>query len=85
MPQTREEVLDHIDKLLEDHATSVHQEIKKFLASGAVDLEEWDNNYALPKTLYIQALLNIARDWSMHRLSRREQRTLKNLRRFSSI
>ena len=51
MPQTQEEVLDHIDSLLGDLVASVRREIKKFLESGARTREE--NDYGPSSPLYM--------------------------------
>ena len=60
MAQTREQVISKVDALLKDVRAEVQQEVRRLLSSGAVNVDEADDNYRVPKLLYIAALKRLA-------------------------
>ena len=58
--QTHKEILEKVAALEEDLHEQVVREITRLLSTGAVNLEEYTNDFYLPKILYTQALRNIS-------------------------
>jgi hypothetical protein len=77
MAQTREQIMAKIDDLLADARTAVHKEAQLLLTSGAVDIDEAEDDYRLPKLLYSAALTRLADSYAP--LNAADRQLLKNL------
>ena len=78
--QTHKEILEKVAALEEDLQEQVVREITRLLSTGAVNLEEYANDFYLPKILYTQALRNISNGYAP--LDKAGCRLLQNLTRF---
>jgi hypothetical protein len=80
MAQTREQIITKIDALLKDARAEVQKEVQMLLDSGAVDLDDAEDNYRLPKLLYIAALQRLAASYEPRNAE--DKKVLKNLSAF---
>jgi len=64
---TREQVLEKIACLEVQAHAAIVQRVTHLLDAGAVDLTDFDNNYALPKILYAEALRDLAESYAPNR------------------
>ena len=78
--QTHKEILEKVAALEEDLQEQVVREITRLLSTGAVNLEEYTNDFYLPKILYTQALRNISNAYAPP--DKAGQHVLRNLARF---
>ena len=61
--QTREEILAKVAEMEGDLHEKIAREVNRLLATGAINMdnmEEYTNDFYLPKMLYTQALRNIS-------------------------
>lgn len=82
MHQTPEQVMEKVAKLEQDLHRHMVTEVTRLLESGGIDLEEYQDNFLLPKLLYVQALRNIAEQYTPAPWEHANKRTLKRLARF---
>ena len=76
---TKEEFIMRVAEMIPDLTSLVMDRARKLMDSGAIDLEEWDNNYRLPK-IFMQAMgKEIA---SQYRTTDRDLPTVENISRF---
>jgi len=80
MAQTYDQLTMKIDELLKDARAEVHKEVRLLVSSGAVSLDDADDNYRLPKLLYIAALKRLAASYEPRNSA--DKRLLKNLSNF---
>jgi hypothetical protein len=80
MAQTYEQITMKIDELLKDARSEVLKEVRHLVSSGAVSLEEADDNYRLPKLLYIAALRRLAASYEPRNST--DKKLLNNLINF---
>lgn len=52
---TKEEFIMRVAEMIPDLTSLVMDRARKLMDSGAIDLEEWENNYRLPK-IFMQAM-----------------------------
>jgi len=62
--QERSQAINKCKEMLVDVQQKLVEEIKYMLDSGYLNLEEYDNDYRLPKILLCAALCNVARGYS---------------------
>ena len=79
--QTREQILDKVAEMSRNLQEKLSIEVQRLLSTGAVNLDDADDNYRLPKALYVVALRNIAEGYSPLPSDRRGKRNLANLSR----
>ena len=77
MAQTLGQVISKVDELLQDVRAEVQKEVRLLVSSGAVNLDEADDNYRVPKLLYIAALKRLAAAYEPR--SDADKTLLKNL------
>ena len=76
---TKEEFIMRVAEMIPDLTSLVMDRARKLVNSGAIDLEEWDNNYRLPK-IFMQAMgKEIA---SQYRTTEKDMETVNNISRF---
>jgi len=80
MAQTPEQIYSKIDALLQDARAEVQKEVRLLLLDGAVDLDDADDNYRLPKLLYVAALHRLAASYAPR--NQADKALLKNLSYF---
>jgi hypothetical protein len=83
--QTREQVLMKIVELERDGEAEglygqIAAEVRRLLDSGAIDLDDYNNDFRLPKLLYHTALLRVAESYIP--LNNQDRATVKNLAHF---
>jgi len=61
---TEEQFLERVGELVELTQVDMHIAAKKLLRSGAVDLEQYDVDYVLPKLFMIAYAERLKRHWS---------------------
>jgi len=77
---TREQVLEKIACLEVKAHAAIVQRVTHLLNAGAANLSDFDNNYALPKVLYAEALRDLSESYAP---TRRDLCDLaRNLRNF---
>ena len=80
------EVRIKVDKMLFDVCSSVHKRVEHLLNSGALNMEDWEDNFLLPKALLSDALHEVAANYdhtgndSLY--SKEQKAQIKNLRHF---
>ena len=76
---TKEEFIMRVAEMIPDLTSLVMDRARKLMDSGAIGLEEWDNNYRLPK-IFMQAIgKEIA---SQYRTTEKDMETVNNISRF---
>lgn len=77
---TEKQFLKKVDELIERNDEYIKRRAKSFLKSGGVDLDEWDDNYALPK-LFMCVVSGVMKEqWAP--LSPHFEGDLKNIEKF---
>ena len=54
------EVRVKVDKMLFDVCSSIHKRVEHLLNSGALNMDDWDDDFRLPKALLSDALREVA-------------------------
>ena len=76
---TEEEFIMRVAEMIPDLTSLVMDRARKLMDSGAIDLEEWENNYRLPK-IFMQAMgKEIA---SQYRTTEKDMETVNNISHF---
>ena len=76
---TKEEFIMRVAEMIPDLTSLVMDRARKLMDSEAIDLEEWENNYRLPK-IFMQAISKEIE--SQYRTTDRDQQTVNNISRF---
>lgn len=82
---TREQFEARIDELIADAPDWLRKECIRLVTSGAVHLESAENNFRLPKNIFVVALENLSGQYAPpHSRSTRsaDEQAIKNLRKF---
>lgn len=66
--------------MLKDDEKKIKQNIVKLLNSGAINLDEWEDDYRLPHLLLSAALEDMAKQHQPPRPTTKDKSTLKNLK-----
>lgn len=77
----RIDVLAKCDELILRHAVKLREVCKRLVDSGALNLEEYEDNYRLPKIVLSAALRDTAADWRAPRLAD-DRREIERLSHF---
>lgn len=81
--QTEEQVLQKVDNLVNDKLMSdIKEEIKKVLKSGAINLEDFYDDYLLPKFLVAAVLNKQASNFEPPKDNRRWRKQYLNIKKF---
>lgn len=81
--QTEEQVLKKIDDLVNDKLISdIKEEIKRVLKSGSINLEEFYDDYLLPKFLVAAVLEKQASNFEPPKDNRRWRKQYLNIKKF---
>ena len=68
--------------LLENIKSDLHDEVRRLVDSGAIDIEGYDSDYILPKMLLAVALENHSKQVVPPASWKKEKRVMANLRKF---
>jgi hypothetical protein len=74
------EVTKRIKEMLPDVTTSILKQAERLLNSGAVSLEDYEDDYQLPKIILTACLSEIADSYKPH--DKTDIKTVNNLRYF---
>lgn len=77
---TRKQVMDKINEMLPDVTASIIKSSERFIKSGAINLEAYEDNYVLPKILLAACLHDIA--YQYEPFNKADAKLVKNLRNF---
>lgn len=87
--ENKEAIKRHVEALINDISESMKNKIDSVLASGAVDVDEWDPTYnfmLLPKAITCALLAAAANERSMTgegtNFAREQKKTIKNIQLF---
>lgn len=77
-------VFDKVAELLHEsfYKAKAYKEALRLLSSGAVDLEEWDDDFRLPKCLAVVIFEKLADDYRPSARDKKALKTIENLRKF---
>ena len=78
--QTKRQIMDKFHELMSRSNEEALSECNRLLASGAIDLERYEDNYVLPKILATAILRKVSYSWEP--LSKEGKQTVKNLVNF---
>ncbi len=78
---TREEVEIKVLDLTRNIQSELQEEVKRLLDSGAIDLDEHEDNYLLPKMLLTVALENHSQQIAPPNSWKKERKIIANLRK----
>jgi hypothetical protein len=79
---TREQFTAKFQELLDspDFMGFINKKAKDILSSGAIDLEDYENDYRLPKIVLCAVLHDMV--WQYEPFNDKDKRTVKNLEHF---
>ena len=83
MAITRRNVTKRTNELIRDLNKYIKEDVKKLLDSGAVNLDEYDDNYRLPKMM-IAAILErqVKKNYRPPYPTRKDNKEIKNMKCF---
>ena len=74
---TEKQFLEKVNEMLPDLNQLILEKAKKVFSSGAIDTEEYDNNYLLPKIFLCAMGKEISWQYGVH--SKKDEKVVKNL------
>lgn len=80
--QTKEEILSKVDSLLENSTNEIKKHIERVLETGCLNLNEYENNWILPKLLVSSAYGKMQRSFEPPKDNRKLKKELKNINYF---
>lgn len=78
--QTKKQCLEKVHEMAEKVPAKILEKADQLIKSGAIELEDYEDNYILPKILLVAALEYEADQWRP--FDRNYQKTIKNLSHF---
>lgn len=80
--QTKEEILQKVNELLENSNEEIKKHIEKALESGCVNLSDYENNWILPKLFLSAAYGRMQRSFEPPKDNKALRKELKNINYF---
>jgi hypothetical protein len=82
MPQTHDDIHAKIDEMMQEFPLYIHTEVDRILSTGALNLNNADNDFRLPKIVLQAVLHRLADQYAMPYPSKSDKRLARNLAHF---
>lgn len=74
---TKDQLIEKMEELLKTNKFEMEKRLKRVLKSGALDLDEYPDNYHLPKMLMSALCIEMSNQWKSDNY--KDNKTIKNL------